>query len=139
MEERCWREEGPREENAWRFNHLMKSHGFSRTDRLSTQKEFKAVFKGGKRNRRHPLLHACILKISEDHTRLGLSVSKKTGNAVARNRIKRILREIFRKNKGVFEKGVDVVLIPRPGIANCDYRALEKIFFGFRDGNTIRK
>jgi ribonuclease P protein component len=45
--------------------------------------------------------------------RLGLSVSRKWGNAVQRNRIKRLLREAFRLNKAALPEGVDLVLIPR--------------------------
>ncbi len=47
------------------------------------------------------------------HNRLGLSVSRKYGNAVARNRLRRLYREAFRLSKHELPKGLDLVLIPR--------------------------
>jgi ribonuclease P protein component len=49
--------------------------------------------------------------------RLGISISrKKVRLAVARNRIKRLLREAFRLNKAKFPTGIDFVVTPRPGV-----------------------
>jgi ribonuclease P protein component len=49
--------------------------------------------------------------------RLGLVVSRKVGNAVVRNRVKRVLRECFRSMPGFAPDGVDLVVIPRAGAA----------------------
>ena len=58
-------------------------------------------------------------------TRVGCSVSKKNGNAVARHRIKRLLREAFRTQKADLPAGWDFVLIPRPG-SGADFRTYRK-------------
>ena len=47
------------------------------------------------------------------HLRLGLSVSRKVGNAVKRNRLRRLYREAFRLSRHEMPAGLDLVLIPR--------------------------
>ena len=63
----------------------------------------------------------------EGQPRVGFTVTKKQGNAVVRNRIKRRLREIARLHlKGQAQKGFDYVLIGRAQGAARDFRDLEK-------------
>ena len=50
------------------------------------------------------------------HPRLGLSVSRKVGGAVVRNRWKRLIREAFRLTREQLPQGVDLIVIPRRGI-----------------------
>lgn len=57
------------------------------------------------------LVYACENQLA--HPRLGLSVSRKVGGAVERNRWKRILREAFRLSLEMLPAGVDLVVIPR--------------------------
>ncbi|MCD6560142.1 MAG: ribonuclease P protein component [Deltaproteobacteria bacterium] len=52
-------------------------------------------------------------------TRLGVTVTKKTGNAVKRNRIKRLIREFFRLNKSRFPQGYDFVIAAKKEVSNC--------------------
>ena len=47
------------------------------------------------------------------HSRLGLSVSRKNGNAVHRNRMRRLYREAFRLSRHDMPPGIDLVLVPR--------------------------
>ncbi len=59
------------------------------------------------------IVYACENGLS--HARLGCSVSKKIGNAVVRNRFKRLFREAFRLSQHELPQGVDFIVIPRPG------------------------
>ncbi len=58
--------------------------------------------------------------------RLGITVTKKAGNAVFRNRIKRLLREFFRRNKDLFPAGCDVVIMPKKNIPPLSYLETER-------------
>ncbi len=46
-------------------------------------------------------------------TRLGIAVSRKFGKSVQRNRIKRLVREVFRRNRGLFPDFTDIVVVPK--------------------------
>jgi ribonuclease P protein component len=62
-------------------------------------------------------------------TRFGFSISKKTGKAVVRNRLKRILKEICRIKKDWFKEGFDYIIIPRKNAQKKIYRELEEEIF----------
>ena len=61
-------------------------------------------------------------------SRYGLSVSKRLGKAVTRNRVKRLLREILRMMP--LKSGWDIIFIARPPAANADYVSLKRVVEG---------
>ncbi len=60
------------------------------------------------------VVHGCENDLP--YMRLGLSVSRKVGNAVVRNRWKRLIRESFRVHIRFLPEGVDIVVLPRRGM-----------------------
>jgi ribonuclease P protein component len=69
--------------------------------------------------------HFVILLMASDTLRLGVTVGKRVGKAHDRNRVKRLVREVFRRNKALFPALCDVVLVARPGAERLDYGALK--------------
>lgn len=96
---------------------------FRRGDRLKKRYEFRQVQLNGRRIHT-PHFLIVVLPNTSSHTRLGITVTKKVGNAVQRNRIKRVAREVFRRNRSLFPAGHDVVLIAKRGATDLDYDSL---------------
>lgn len=92
----------------------MKQYGFPKSCHLRTGREFARVYdQKQKAGDEHLLVFAALNDLEQ--TRIGLSVSRKQGNAVRRSRIKRLLREAFRLSRPDLRGGLDLILIPRIG------------------------
>jgi ribonuclease P protein component len=82
--------------------------------RLSRSAEFERVYRQGRSTaNRHLVLYA-FPNPSAEQPRLGLSVSRKVGGAVERNRVKRLLREAFARVQAELRPGQDLVVVARP-------------------------
>lgn len=82
--------------------------------RLSRSAEFDRVFRQGRSLGNRVLVLYSFPRSEEGGPRLGLSVSRKVGGAVERNRVKRLLREAFELEGARLPAGQDVVLVARP-------------------------
>ena len=88
--------------------------------RLSRSAEFERVFRQGRSHAGRDLVLYVFPRgddgtLPADAPRLGLSVSRKVGGAVERNRVKRVLREAFTRESPRLPAGTDAVVIARPG------------------------
>ena len=91
----------------------MPEKTFTKEERLRKRGDIDKVFKEGKAFR-GAIFNAYVLRNSLGHPRMGIVVGRKFGGAVQRNRIKRLLRESYRLNKGLVGEGIDMVLLPKP-------------------------
>lgn len=98
------------------------------SDRLKRRADFERVQSRGRKVHSARFLFLVLPREAEGPTptRLGLTVTRKVANAVGRNRIKRVLREVFRKNRALFPSGCDVVIVAKdraPGLGYEDTRS----------------
>ncbi|MGD9570515.1 MAG: ribonuclease P protein component [Thermoleophilia bacterium] len=91
-----------------------------RRARITRSGDFDAVYRRGRSAANRHLVVYAFTRDDRPATappRLGLSVSRKVGGAVERNRVKRVLREQFAAIAPGLPGGIDVVVIARPGAA----------------------
>ena len=88
----------------------------SKRGRLSRSADFERVYRQGRSHANRWIVLYAFPRANEGEPRLGLSVSRKVGGAVERNRVKRLLREAFTSRAGGLADGQDVVLVARPDL-----------------------
>jgi len=106
----------------------MKKEGFSKKERLKKKKEFEKVFKTGKKLWIGSLLLMIFKKNELGYRRLGVVVSRKIRKATQRNKVKRWIREVFRRNKEIFPESSDIIIIPHPNCVNSSYWEILEAF-----------
>jgi ribonuclease P protein component len=98
----------------------METQTFGRDERIRKRQDYLRIYEQGVR--RHTQRFTIIICPNRSGIRrLGMTVSKKAGNAVQRNRIKRLLREFFRLNKSRLPASQDIVIIAKRGILPLTY------------------
>ena len=116
----------------------MKPEGFPRRLRLRRRREFLRVQRGGRKHHtRFFLVFVAPTKRDSQHERpgsdapsdlpgprLGVTVTRKVGKAVTRNRIKRLVREAFRRERTRLPTGIDMVWVAKRDAASTTFEAV---------------
>ena len=83
-----------------------------------------------------------VLYARKNHTgenRVGITVSKKLGHAVVRNRVRRRLREVYRLNEEAFLPGWDIVVVARSKCIGASFQSLTKAYLALAEKAGISK
>jgi ribonuclease P protein component len=106
------------------------SQAFPKENRVLKRGEFREIYETGRKVQAR-FFTAFVRGRAGEQRRLGITSTRKIGNAVARNRTRRLLREVFRKNKQLVPSGIDIVLNVKRSLLEATYQDLEGDFIAF--------
>jgi ribonuclease P protein component len=104
--------------------------GFPKSNRILKRDLFRRVYEEG-RKIQTKYFTAFVRSGSGSQSRLGITVTRKTGNSVERNRARRVVREAFRRNKWLVPPGVDIVINVKRPLVEAGYHDLEGDLIAF--------
>ena len=111
----------------------MPRASWDRAARLVRKADFEAVYRRGARLKSSQfVIFYCANGAAR--SRFGISVKKALGGAVVRNRIRRRIREILRRNSSEILSGWDFVMHPRRSVASANFAALQAELVGLLRG-----
>ena len=112
------------------------SEKFPKADRILKRELFRRVYDKGRKFQARYFI-AFVLPNSDERTRLGITATRKIGKSVERNRARRLVREVFRKNRWLVPRGVDIVINVKRPLVEARLSDLEGDFIAFleRVGN----
>lgn len=94
--------------------------------RIARRSDFHLVYKYGKSTANRQFVLYILKKQEVEHFRLGISVSKKVGNAVVRNRMRRVIKEIVRSLAPRIVAHYDMVIVVRKAALDMEFEELRK-------------
>jgi ribonuclease P protein component len=100
---------------------------FTLADRVRRRQEYQVVYEHGTRLS-GSLMTVFFHQNSCGRSRLGIAATRKMGPAVVRNRAKRRVRDVFRRHR--LADAIDIVVIPRRGLATADFSRVESEYCG---------
>ncbi len=113
--------------------------GLKKEERLCKRFQFERVYKEG-RTFSGRIIRLAILANGLMSNRVGFAVSKKRVKlSTGRNRIKRLLREAYRRNKYKIKQGFDIVLVAREPLSSLKLKQVEEEFFKLAEKARVLK
>lgn len=99
----------------------MKEQSYRKLGRITKHNRYRTIYQQGVwKSSQHFTIITC--SNAQGIRRLGITVTRKTGNAVKRNRVKRLIREFFRLNKALFPAENDVVIMAKRNMPPLNYQ-----------------
>ena len=99
----------------------MKEQSYRKSERITNRSDYRSIYDKGVWSSSQNFTRI-VYSNKQGTKRLGITVTKKAGNAVKRNRIKRLIREFFRLNKALFPAGQDVVVMAKRNMPPLTYQ-----------------
>ncbi|MCM3785286.1 ribonuclease P protein component [Neobacillus mesonae] len=108
--------------------------------RLRNRSDFSRVYRYGKSFANYQFVVYGLRRKDVEQFRVGVSCSKKIGNAVVRNRMRRVIKEIIRHHEAEIVDNMDLVFIVRKGAVSMSYQEMEKsILHVLRKASLLKK
>ncbi len=100
---------------------------FKKENRIKSKNAFQTVYKTG-RSVVDSMSVMYVLANDEKKIKIGFAVGKKLGSAVVRNRVKRLMREVFRHRRGELKDSVHIIWVARKKLIAADIYTYDRIF-----------
>lgn len=115
--------------HAGRCNNLesRKKFTFPKKNRIKSKAGFQLVYTTG-RSVVDSLSVLYVLPLDAEGPKIGFAVGKKIGNAVVRNRVKRMMREVFRHHKSELLTNIQLIWVARKKLAAADLKTYDRVF-----------
>ena len=107
--------------------------------RLLSKQDFKTVKSSKNKTRTKFFWGQAICSADKDTAKLGIITTRKLGDAHLRNRARRLVRELFRRNASKIKKSASLIVLPRKEILDANYQTLELEFIAFLQKLLIHK
>lgn len=104
-----------------------KDFSFRKENRIKSKNAFQIVYKTG-RSVVDSMSVMYVLPNEEKNIKIGFAVGKKMGSAVTRNRVKRLMREVFRHRKAELKDSVQIIWVARKKLVEADIYTYDRIF-----------
>ncbi|HEU4391501.1 MAG TPA: ribonuclease P protein component [Blastocatellia bacterium] len=102
----------------------MPDEKLRKTDRILKREVFRRVYDQGRKYQGR-YFTAFVLSGYCDSPRIGITVTRKVGNSVKRNRCRRLVREVFRRNKAQMPAGISIVLNVKDALLGASLKEIE--------------